>query len=91
MSKLIIVSAPRNYGKTTRLWDIYRELLQNDKNSTGGYITVLPEGNDKSRVILKDLQSGEQQLLGSSHEDDWNSKEENCNLLLLYRIIDILV
>lgn len=77
MNKLIIVSAARNQGKTTRLWEIYRELMQNDENSIGGYITVLSEGNDKSRVILKDLQSGENMLLGSSHKEDWNDQEEN--------------
>ncbi|MBF9014506.1 MULTISPECIES: nucleoside-triphosphatase [unclassified Oceanispirochaeta] len=78
MSKLILVTADRDRGKTTALWNLYRQFHVEDNNRIGGYISVLNKDNNKSRIVLKNLRSGEEMLLASCIEEDWAGQEERC-------------
>lgn len=78
MSKLILVTADRDRGKTTALWNLYKQFLIEKNNQIGGFISVLNKNDDKSRIVIKDLKSGEELLLASSIEEDWKGQEENC-------------
>jgi nucleoside-triphosphatase THEP1 len=78
MSKLILVTADRDRGKTTALWNLYKQFNIEKNKRIGGYITVLNKNDDKSRIVIKDLSSGEEMLLASSIEEDWAGQEERC-------------
>lgn len=78
MSKLILVTADKDRGKTTALWNIYRQFQNEDHKRIGGYISVVNKTNDKSRILIKDLSSGEEMLLASSIEEDWSGQAERC-------------
>lgn len=58
--KLILVTGPRNSGKTTRLWSLYRrEILQNSVKPGGFLTSPAVPGETKDSYFLENLQTRE--------------------------------
>ncbi|MDC7233410.1 MAG: nucleoside-triphosphatase [Spirochaetales bacterium] len=77
MSKLILVCAEKNSGKTTALWNLHKQFKTGRISRQGGFITLLNQEGDKSRIVLKELLTGDEMLLASSREEDWTGKDVN--------------
>ncbi|MBI9102939.1 MAG: hypothetical protein JEY99_11020 [Spirochaetales bacterium] len=61
MRKLIIVTAPRNSGKSTRMWELFYHYKEIREYKIGGFITKLfRKGEDKSGFLLTDLVVGDE-------------------------------
>lgn len=76
MKEVIIISAPRNSGKTTKLWALYNELKKDNKNNICGYITKLE--SIKSLCTLINLENEKKYLLAKL---DYEQHKTNSDML----------
>ena len=74
MRKLIVITAPRNRGKTTWLWELKSQLEKKKENSIGGFITELQtDGAEKKKYILVNQDGGEKLVMATDNPPLKNS------------------